>query len=860
MAQLRFRRPILRRFCGKRGRRRSWLLLAFCAALLFGSQCRPAAAADIATLQALYDTGQYADAEQAATQALAGNQYDPTFAVLQIRAQLAQGKHPAALASFKAAQQRYPVSLAIRLLGREVLLVNDQPEQAQQQLAAIQAMVQQTPWRYSDPASRVLIGRALLLAGADPREVLEMLYDKARKERPQMLDAYVASAELALDKQDDALAAETLTKAMKIAPDSADLHYLLGRALASSNAARSAGELTKAVELNLRHVPALLAQVDQALDDEDTAEAASLLDVILQVNPREPLAWAYRSLLATLAGDPEGELAYRYKALETWQANPQVDHLIGRRLARSYRFSQAAAAERRALALAPDFLPAQIELSQDLLRLGTEDEGWRLADEAFEHDGYNVVAHNLTALEAALAKFRTLEAPGFIVRMDAREADIYGPRVLALLGSAREKLCARFKVQLAEPVIVEIFPEQKDFAIRTFGLPGGFGLLGVCFGRVITANSPAAQVATPANWQAVLWHEFCHVVTLTKTHNKMPRWLSEGISVYEERQQDPTWGQGLRPDYCRRLLADDLPPVSKLSASFLKPATPLDLQFAYFESSQVVEYLIERYGPLALERILMDLADDVPINQCLARHTVQIDQLDADFAAYARAKATMHAPGADWSELSLPNNADAEALAAWNREHPLHYQGLRLAADRLIAAKKWEPAKAALAAIANLDAPTALARQARIHRELGETAEERAVLEKLAALENDATSVYQRLMELAAAADDWPAVEQNALRVLAVNPLGSDPYRRLAHAAEQLEHRDQAISARQTLLLVDPEDAAENHYRLAQLYRAQDNLPAARRHVLQSLEETPRYRAAQKLLLEIAGPGGEKSP
>ena len=33
---------------------------------------------------------------------------------------------------------------------------------------------------------------------------------------------------------------------------------------------------------------------------------------------------------------------------------------------------------------------------------------------------------------------------------------------------------------------MEIFPQQKDFAIRTFGLPGGAGFLGVCFGTVVT--------------------------------------------------------------------------------------------------------------------------------------------------------------------------------------------------------------------------------------------------------------------------------------------------------------------------------------------------------------------------------------
>ena len=110
-------------------------------------------------------------------------------------------------------------------------------------------------------------------------------------------------------------------------------------------------------------------------------------------------------------------------------------------------------------------------------------------------------------------------------------------------------------------MIVEIFPQKKEFAVRTFGLPGADGLLGVCFGRVITANSPASQGEHPSNWEAVLWHEFCHVVTLTKTRNKMPRWLSEGISVYEEGREDPAWGESLNPRFRAMILGDALTPL-----------------------------------------------------------------------------------------------------------------------------------------------------------------------------------------------------------------------------------------------------------------------------------------------------------
>ncbi len=78
----------------------------------------------------------------------------------------------------------------------------------------------------------------------------------------------------------------------------------------------------------------------------------------------------------------------------------------------------------------------RIQLCQDLLRLGDEDEGWKLAAAIFADDAYNVVAYNLTTLHDRIAGFRTLQGDGFIVRMDPREADLYGQRVLDLLARA----------------------------------------------------------------------------------------------------------------------------------------------------------------------------------------------------------------------------------------------------------------------------------------------------------------------------------------------------------------------------------------------------------------------------------------
>src|SRR4029077_8327721 len=98
------------------------------------------------------------------------------------------------------------------------------------------------------------------------------------------------------------------------------------------------------------------------------------------------------------------------------------------------------------------------------------------------------------------------------------------------------------------------------------------------------------------------------------TRNKMPRWLSEGISVYEERKANPAWGERMNPQYREMVLGDDLQPISKLSGAFLSPQSDLHLQFAYYESSMVVEFLVQRFGLESLKAILRDLGEGTEVN------------------------------------------------------------------------------------------------------------------------------------------------------------------------------------------------------------------------------------------------------
>jgi tetratricopeptide (TPR) repeat protein len=144
-----------------------------------------------------------------------------------------------------------------------------------------------------------------------------------------------------------------------------------------------------------------------------------------------------------------------------------------------------------------------------------------------------------------------------------------------------------------------------------------------------------------------------------------------------------------------------------------------------------------------------------------------------------------------------------------------------------------------------------------VHRELGETAEERAVLEQAAQLDGDAVAEYLRLAELCAAEEDWHAVLAHAEAALAVNPLILAPHRYLADAAEHTGDDARALSGVTALLEMDPFDPAATHFRAAKLEQRLGNIPAAKRHLLKSLEEAPRYRDAQRLLLQLVEPAKE---
>ncbi|MCA8991127.1 MAG: tetratricopeptide repeat protein [Planctomycetaceae bacterium] len=831
------------------------ILTLFCLLCLTYS----AEGAEIDTYREEYQHGEYSQCLENVSAAIERGVYGEAWHQLKADAQIALGNYEGALLTLKEGVEKYGWSIRLRWQLMQIAPFAGMPELRESTAEEIAKLAQASPWRYTDAENLIVLGEWALSQGADAKDVQDKFYQRARRNNPLHRRPRLAIGALALTKRDFQFAAEVFREAVEQTADDPDYLFGLAQALHGSDPPQAAKLVDGVLEINPNHAAAQIWKADRFIEAERYSEALETLNSVLQTNPKHAEALAFQAAIAFVQADEARFNELRTQALSTWDKNPIVDHVIGRELSQKYRFAEGAKHQRLALGFDENYLDAKKQLAEDLLRLGEEEEGWQLAEEAAKVDGYDVRVYNLLTLHDEISKYATLEAEGLLIRMDQHEADVYGSYVVDLLKSARKELTERYQVELKQPTLVEIFPHPDDFAVRTFGLPGAGGYLGVCFGNVITANSPASQDARPVNWESVLWHEYTHVITLNKTHNRMPRWLSEGISVYEERRRHQTWGERMTPAYRDMILGDDLTPIGELSGAFLAPPSGLHLQFAYYESSLVVEFIVDQYGFDALLHILDDLAVGIPINTAIERHTDPLPKLEEDFKTHVTQLANDYAPGVDWSEPDIADLLEQPTKAGvlvWAKEHPANYRGLCICADLLVQQQKWENAKNVLEQVVSLfPGETGLAsptwQLAEVCRQLGNEEQEHEMLLAIANLDDDHAPALIRLLELEIANENWNAVREHAEQLRGIRSLISQPYKAILSASQHSEDEENVIPALQSLLALDPEDPAELHYQLAKQMAHQGQKETAKRQVLMALEYAPRFGDALNLLLEL---------
>lgn len=792
--------------------------------------------------------GDYAAAENATvSRALS----DPVMMRVAIRSLLAQGKYSQAAALARQAIGRFRTDAPVQVTCYDALLaVGDGALAMHALMLAAQTQPDAFDPAKETPAEAAARGLALQKLGADPRLVLDRVLTPATRAKDAGREPFLALGGIALDKRDHLLASETFRRGLEQFPADPDL--LFGLASSFQNPEPLQRYLDLTLEKNPRHVPALLLRAEKATDAADFDTARKAIDAALEINSANPRAWALKSLLASLEEKPEEAKTARAKALEPWPENPEVDHIIGAGLGRRYRFAEAIEQLEQALQLAPAYLPVQFELGNNLLRFGREDEGWRYIQSVQARDPYHVAAYNLVTLKDVIDRMRTLDGDGVRVRMDAGEAALFGPRVLKLCEQARRTFAKKYDVRLPFPVLVDMLPTQQDFAVRTFSLPGGEGFLGVCFGPLITTASPTGRIGR-ANWEGVLWHEMAHSITLTATRHRIPRWLSEGISVHEENAANRGWGMGMTAARRAAILENGVQPIRRLDDLFHE-----NIDRAYFESSLAVDFLCERVGTEGLRRILKHLFETKGIDAAIEAEAGPLDELEPAFAAYARERAEAYGPRMDWRPLSDAEYAMFRAAPdAFSAFAPNRFFAGMARAHEFAKAGRWNDVKSLLEPLVALepenresDNPWLLLAQA--YRELGDAASEEKALRTLLKLDAGSLPAARRLLEIASKRENRLEIASAAEAVLAIDPAQPDALLALARGEESRGRLNSAASIMEGLLATQPLAAMRIRMEYARMLHKHGD-PRAKQQVLVALEENPRFEAALELLLEITG-------
>ncbi len=673
------------------------------------------------------------------------------------------------------------------------------------------------------------------LKGEDPKSLLRF-YNLMAQAFPNSVPVFIAAGKLSLDKRAFDVAAEKYGAALALDPENQKALAGLMWCYYHAGDDRILEVMAQLLALNPNHLEVQRLQAEQLLDRNEARAALAVLDSILSVNPNHLKALGLKAAAFFLLDDPEAMKKMQERALAFNGHFSGAFRIPGRIASRQYRFEEGRVFQGRALEIDEEDVEARLLLAYDLLRLGKDAEARSELEQVFAADPYSVRAYNLLEAADAIDGFETISRGIFKLQLPGREAEVMSDGLLKLLNEAALYYQRKYNIELHTPVVVQVFDDHDVFMVRSVGLPGNAGHLGICFGRLVTMDSPRARPPGTMNWQQVLWHEFVHVITLQKTRNRMPRWLSEGISVYEETQKDVSWGQHLSPDFKQIVDGEGFPAVGDLRRFFADPETPVHLMYGYFVSGEFVAFYVNHYGLDALVTALDRIGDGMAaVEALISASGVSARLMDERFMEYMGNRCAPLKALSKNSEFREALDAGKEAVEAknWVEAERFFLKAHALYPDYIAE-----------------DAPLRLWVDAGMAR--GDPGwHHRKALKKLVEWDATAHEACLVLSEFYVEDKDWAAARAVLNRALAVRPFQVEILARRAEVHEMLANWDAAIADWRRLIYLDVPGRAAHRLNLAEALAKKGEVKAAKAEVLALLETMPHFWDAQQLLLQL---------
>jgi tetratricopeptide (TPR) repeat protein len=504
------------------------------------------------------------------------------------------------------------------------------------------------------------------------------------------------------------------------------------------------------------------------------------------------------------------------------------------------RYRDAIDLYQKAVDTEPGLASAHEELGINLLRDNQMTRARKHLEIAYGEDPFSPKAVNSLRLMDSYSDFRLTddrpETTGGVpitLRLHKSETAAIAPYAIELTRNSMAVFTKRYGFALREPVIIEMYPDHEDFAVRTAGMPG-LGILGATFGYVIAMDSPSGRPPHQFQWGTTLWHEMAHVFTLEASDHLVPRWYSEGVSVFEEWRSGPNPGVRIPMSVYNAMRDDRFLPVANLDEGFLRPTYEEQVIVSYMQAGLVCDFIDRHYGEKALRDILFAFRDGLKtvaaIESVLDISTSEFDKEFANFVA-------------------REHGAVLEQLDDW------HHTQTEI--GNKIAAEEWQEAAelarqliAIIPQYVEADSPYLVL--ARAQRELGEQTAARDSLETFWRNGGYDPASLKRLAQWFA--DDGH--NAHAIEVMQsinlVDPLDQELHGTLGDMLLESGQAENALREFEIALALEPHDMATAWYRLAQAHYELGNIEASQEHLLQALDVAPNFRQAQRLLLKLA--------
>ncbi|MEO5510122.1 MAG: tetratricopeptide repeat protein [Longimicrobiales bacterium] len=783
-------------------------------------------------IRALSELGRYEEAERTAS--AGGN----AFGRLLGEAFIARGQLAEAAAAFQTAIAAHAPDSASARLGLAIVHARQGDAGARRELEWFIPFYNNAPKLTADELTAV--GRAVAALGnTDPQLFKDAVkaFGEAGAADPRYVDARIYDAMVFLDKFDSRNGTPLLQEALAIEPANPRALTQLARAQRFDGNADAIQNVDHALAVNPRLVAARVLKAELLFASEDYAGAGAQADSALAVDPTAVGAIGVKGALSYLAGDRG---AYDAAKKNVFALNPRDTEfltVVAGLIANERRYAESIALAQEAVAIDSTAWAARTLAGMGEFRLGRFDAAGVTLAAAFKGDPYNPWVKNTLDLMDKFPQYQRYASPRFDLLLNKSEGDLIALYMQPLAEAAYDTFATRYHWKPADRIRLEVYPRHGDFSVRTVGL-AGLGALGVSFGDILAMDSPSARQVGEFHWASTLWHEVAHTFTLGLSRMTIPRWLTEGISGWEETRAHAGWGDPLAPAFLAAYGDGRLPPLSKLTPAFIRPAYPEQVMYAYQMAELVVEHIVATRGLDAVRRMVAEFGDGKKQPEVF-RNVLKTtpEAYDAEFDAYMRKRFA----GQLAAVKGGPESPYATHLGA--------ARALLEAGQEAEAAKELDAARTLIPEYAGPGSPYAQLAQLAIKR-----ADDPASilwLDRITQRYAQDYNAWVKLAELREKTGDRKSAAAALEQAMLVHPFDPAQHDRLASLYIANGRPRDAVRERRAIVALKPVDKASAYYNLAVALDAAGERSAARSEVLRALEIAPGYAVAQELLLKL---------